>query len=68
MEQDADPLGEGAGPRVAQVDAGDELEGLAADYVEKNYDASGDISVDLTITGQKVTLDASFQFPTLFKR
>lgn len=41
-----------------------ELEALAAEYVEKNYDASGDISVDLEITGQKVTLNSSFQFPT----
>ena len=41
-----------------------ELEGLAADFVESNYHASGDITVDLTITGQEVKLDADFQFPT----
>ena len=41
-----------------------ELENLAATYVNKNYHASGEISVDLTITGQKVKLDANFQFPT----
>lgn len=41
-----------------------ELENLAATYVNKNYHASGEIAVDLTITGQKVKLDANFQFPT----
>jgi hypothetical protein len=41
-----------------------ELEGLAADYVAKNYDSSGDIEVDLEVTGQKVTLNANFEFPT----
>jgi Putative Flp pilus-assembly TadE/G-like len=41
-----------------------ELEDLAAEFVKKNYHSSGDIAVDLEITGQKVKLDASFQFPT----
>lgn len=41
-----------------------ELEGIASDYVQKNYQSSGDIAVDLEITGQKVKLNASIQFPT----
>ncbi len=41
-----------------------ELENIAADYIDKNYDASGDISVNLEISGQTVKLDADFVFPT----
>lgn len=40
------------------------LEDIARDYVEKNYDASGEINVDLHVDGQSVTLDADFEFPT----
>ena len=40
------------------------LEGLAAEYVAKNYNASGEITVDLSITGQEVKLDADINFPT----
>ncbi|NMD09042.1 MAG: hypothetical protein GYA66_13810, partial [Phyllobacteriaceae bacterium] len=34
------------------------LEDLAAEYVANNYNASGEITVDLSITGQEVKLDA----------
>lgn len=41
-----------------------ELKALANDYVRKNYNSTGDITLNLTITGQAVKLDASIQFPT----
>jgi Flp pilus assembly protein TadG len=55
------------GGTISQTNA-DALKDLAKKYIASNYSADkafkGDVTVDLTVTGQQVKLNANIEFPT----